>query len=275
MKILHVSDLHANLHWFDWIHRVAASYDLVAISGDLLDARRPDAIVDQMREISAAVARISGTVAICSGNHDFVGRADIPSASWMHDLALPGVWVDGNSFQIGTRHFLCHSWLSPHPSADEGDIWIVHAPPEGTAVSQTEEGDVDHGDFEFRELCKADRGPSIALCGHIHQPLSWYASVGRTLVFNPGESPDPYVPAHIVLDLTQRVATRHMPGREPESIRLPGLLTAEQVLSSRTPAKIESLLALTVSNQEAEGIHMTEAEIEETRRRLRQLAEYE
>lgn len=273
MKILHVSDLHSNLHWIDWIRRAAVSYDLVCIAGDTLDAGRPDAMTEQISEVSAAIGRISTRVAICSGNHDLVG--DIPSLTWLQDLRCPDVSCDGDRFQVGQWQFRCVPWLSPLPASADGEIWIIHAPPEGTATSQVEGGDFDHGDFEFGELCKSGRGPSIALCGHIHHPIFWHATVGRTLVLNAGESPDPYVPAHIVIDLKQGIATRHMPSRESESIRLPGFAAAPQVLKRRTPAEIDSLLALTESNQRAEGIQMTEAEIEETRRRLRRLAEHE
>lgn len=273
MKILHVSDLHSSLNWFDWIRRVAVNYDLVCIAGDLLDAGRPDTMADQIKEVSAAIARISTRVAICSGNHDLVG--DDPSASWQRDLRCHEISCDGESFKAGKWSFRCVPWLSPLPAAADGDIWIVHAPPESTTTSQVEGGDFDHGDFEFSELCKSGCGPSIALCGHVHHPISWHANVGRTLVFNPGESPDPYTPAHIVIDLEQRIATRYMPGRESESIQLPASSAAQQVLKRRTPGEIESLLALTVSNQRAEGIHLTEAEIEEIRRRLRRLAEHE
>lgn len=275
MKILHVSDIHGNLNWLGWVSRAAADYDLVCLAGDLLDAGRPDTVSEQIQSVSAAIRNISTTVAICSGNHDLAGGADIPSALWMHELRLPAVWVEGNSFKIGKRQFLCHSWLSPLHAAGEDDIWIIHAPPEGTATSLTTQGDFDHGDFEFSELCKSGRGPSIALCGHVHYPISWYASVGRTLILNPGESPDLRVPAHIIIDLEQRIATRHMPGRASDSIRLAELSTAQHVLKRRTQDGIESLLALTVSNQRAEGIYLTDAEIEETRRRLRRLAEHE
>lgn len=273
MKILHVSDLHSNLHWFDWIRRVAVSYDLVCIAGDLLNASRPDTMADQIQEVSAAIARISTRVAICSGNHDLAG--DVPSAAWQQNLRSPEISCDGDRFRVRKWQFRCSPWLAPLPAAAEGDIWIIHSPPEGTAASQVAGGVFDHGDFEFSELCKAGRGPSIALCGHIHRPISWHSNLGRTLVFNPGASPDPFIPAHIVVDLEQRTATRYISGRESESIRLTGPFVAQQLLKRRTPEEIDSLLALAVSNQRAEGVHMSMAEIEETRRRLRHLAEYE
>src|SRR5690606_17219473 len=122
-------------------------------------------------------------------------------------------------------------------------------------------GDFDHGDFEFAEQCKAGRGPSIALCGHIHEPRAWHAMLGRTLALNPGYSRDPSVPAHIVVDLVERTATRHLTGHATETIRLLGA-AAKQVLQNRTVGEVDALLATTVSNQRAEGIHMTMAEIE-------------
>ena len=269
MKILHVSDLHANLNWFDWLERSAASHGLVALSGDLLDAGRPDDMADQRREVSAIIRRISTKLVVCSGNHDMVpSEVEDPSALWVRDLRRPGVWSDGDRFELGGRRFYSHPWVLPLPAALAGDIWILHSPPEGTDTSQVEGRDFDHGDFEFSELCKSGWGPAIALCGHIHHPISWHARVGRTLVLNPGESPDPRIPAHIVIDLEQRIATRHMSGRAPETIRLPESSIAQQVLKRRTPDEIESLLALTVSNQRAEGIDMPPEEIEETRLRL-------
>ncbi len=276
MKILHVSDLHSNPAWFAWLARVAAGYDLVCIAGDLLDAGQPDTIADQMRDIAAALGQISTKLAICSGNHDMVhADGDDHSALWVRALVRQGVWSDGDRFELFGRKFYCHPWIGPTPGASAGDIWIIHSPPEGTATSRNHGGDFDHGDFEFAELCKAGRGPSIALCGHTHHPISWHATIGGTLILNPGYSRDPAVPAHIVVDLVARTATRHMPGCESESIRLPVRSVAQQVLGRRTLAEIDSLLALTASNQRAEGIHLTTVEMEEARRRLRALAEHE
>ncbi|WP_438480836.1 metallophosphoesterase family protein [Oleiharenicola lentus] len=275
MRILHVSDFHSNLKWFDWLSRAAVNYELVCIAGDLLDASQPHTIPQQIQRVSVALGRILTTVAICSGNHDLTDGADSSSARWIHKLRRRTVWVDGNSFKVGKQRFVCHSWLSPLPAAGEGAIWIIHSPPRGTATSRNRDTNFDHGDFEFRELCNSGRGPIIALCGHVHQPISWHAKLGRTLILNPGESADPQIPAHIVIDLKQRTATRHKSGRVPETIQFPECSLRQEILQRRTGSEIESLLGLTVSNQRAEGIHLTPAEIEETWRRLRQLAEYE
>lgn len=269
MRILHTSDLHANLAWLEWIERTAPDFDLVCLAGDLLDAGQPDTIPDQMRKIAAVIGRISTPVAICSGNHDMVHAFDDPELSslWVRDLRRLGAHSDGDTFSAGGWRFYCHPWILPVPAATAGDIWIIHSPPEGTPTSQNADGGWDHGDFEFAEQCRAGRSPSIALCGHIHEPKAWHATLGRTLVINPGYSRDPAVPSHVVVDLAQRIATRIVPGLAPESIRFPESLPQAPVLKNRTLDEIESLIQLTVSNQRAEGIRLTEAEIEEVRRR--------
>lgn len=272
MKILHTSDLHANLAWLEWIERNASNFDLVCLAGDLLDGGQPDTTADQMREIFARMGRISTPVAVCSGNHDMVHATDCdePSGLWVRDLRRTGVHSDGDTFTRGRWRFYCHPWVLPLPAATDGDIWIVHSPPESTATSRVEGGDFDHGDFEFAEMCKAGRGPSIAFCGHIHHPIAWHATLGRTLIFNPGHSSDPQVPAHIVIDLDGQTATRHLPGRGSETIRLSPHPTGPMI-RKRTASEIESLLSLTISNQRAEGIRMTPEEIEEVRRRVMRL----
>lgn len=271
MKILHVSDLHSNLSWLDWLNRAAAEYDLVCVAGDLLDANRPDTIADQMREVSAVINRISANIAICSGNHDMVhSDSHGPGALWVRDLGRTGVWTDGSFFEKSGRRFYCHPWILPVPAAQEQDIWIIHSPPEGTATSQDACGGFDHGDFDLAELCKSGRGPAIALCGHIHEPRSWHDTLGRSLILNPGVSNDPSLPAHIVVDLEQGTATRHFPGHAPEMIRLHER-TAKEVMRNRSARDVDKLLEITVSNQRAEGIHMTPVEIEQARLRLRRL----
>jgi len=50
MKILHVTDLHFNKKWFEWILEVQDDYDVVCITGDFLDSDKddPKLILDQL-----------------------------------------------------------------------------------------------------------------------------------------------------------------------------------------------------------------------------------
>jgi Icc-related predicted phosphoesterase len=220
MRILHCTDFHANLGWFHWLAQAAPHYDLVCLSGDLLDMGFPKTIPHQQAEIKAVLGAIATPLAICSGNHDMVHSEHHPEgALWVRDLKRQNVWVDGDRFRLGGHHFHCQSWNEPIPPARSGEIWIIHAPPEGCAVAVSKyAGDV--GDFEFSQLCLNAGGPRLALCGHVHSPQRWHSLVGVTRIFNPGcNATDPW-PAHVVFDLAAGTATRRLHGLQEERIFL-------------------------------------------------------
>ncbi|RXK53499.1 hypothetical protein ESB00_17555 [Oleiharenicola lentus] len=269
MKILHVTDLHGNLPWYHWLAREAHRYDLICLSGDLIELN--DSAPQQMAAITEVLAGIRTPLAICSGNHDMVhARAQGGGALWVSDLKRDGVWVDGDRFELGGEKFYCHRWNEPIPHAESEEIWITHAPPEWSVVSWGGRGG-DLGDHEFALVCRAMRGPRIALCGHAHTPPGWTALVGRTQAFNPGHATNAPEPAHIVLDLSLGVAIRHYLGRPPAAVQIERP-TARDILRKRSPQDLDRLLDLTVQNQKAEGHVLTAEENAEVRRRLRKLA---
>lgn len=273
MKLLHLTDLHGHLPWYHFLAREASKYNLVCISGDLIEL--DDSAPGQIAAVTDILASIRCPIAICSGNHDTIHAKHSPMGQyWVADLKREGVCVDKGQTKSGDWLVYCHPWLEPMRTAGPREIWLAHAPPERTATSQHALSGADSGDHEFAELCRTGAGPAIALCGHAHHPRHWHATLGRTLVLNPGRSTDPRTPAYIVLDLERKTATRHFPELEPETIQLPGQ-RAGRIHRRRTAEQIEFLLALAISNQRAEGIHMTVAEIEETRRRLREHFESE
>jgi predicted MPP superfamily phosphohydrolase len=55
MRILHVTDLHADSLWFDWVANHCGRYDLLAISGDLLDAFSKVPLVEQVHAVQAII----------------------------------------------------------------------------------------------------------------------------------------------------------------------------------------------------------------------------
>jgi Icc-related predicted phosphoesterase len=52
MKIFVTTDLHYREHWFRWLLRQAADYDLICIAGDLLDMFKGAPRMEQAREVS-------------------------------------------------------------------------------------------------------------------------------------------------------------------------------------------------------------------------------
>lgn len=114
--------------------------------------------------------------------------------------------------------FRCIPWGRPLPEAGPDEAWLIHSPPdEATGISR---GGAGFGSFELGELCRAGRGPGFALTGHVHDPQSWFAKVGRTWSFNPGFSEGASQPNRIEIDLTRGVALRERASGETDFLRL-------------------------------------------------------
>ncbi len=135
MRILHVSDLHARVSQLRWVIEESKEFDLVCITGDLLDL---------------------------NAHRGFDNR-----------------WVDGDQFEFGGVKFRCIPWLAPLDEARGDEVWLIHSPPDVLPTGITR-GGMGFGDFSFGELCRNHAGPRLALSGHIHDPQSWRAKIGRT-----------------------------------------------------------------------------------------------
>ena len=226
MRILHLSDLHYTRKQFDWVASVAAEYELVVLSGDLLDIAsvvEPDAQIADVLDYLAQIATKT-TVIACSGNHDLnaCNEHDERSAAWLATAGGSRVLVDGarlDAEQVMVT--VCPWWDGPRTRKDVnrqlaedamlvGDrlwIWVCHAPPESSPTSWT--GTRHYGDPQLVAWIDQHR-PAIVLCGHIHEaPFasngSWIDRCGLTWVFNSGRQIGA-VPAHIEIDSDARLA---------------------------------------------------------------------
>ena len=92
MTILATADLHYQRPWFDWLIREASRFEAVLIAGDFLDIFSTEPRTAQAREARSWLRRLSEItkVAICSGNHDNVGRQitwdRAPIYEWLAEL---------------------------------------------------------------------------------------------------------------------------------------------------------------------------------------------
>ena len=220
MRILAVSDLHYRLPHFDWLTRVAADVDAVALVGDLADVVNvvPHHVQVVVLEKYLEDLALRTRVLAASGNHDLDGPGEHGEqmASWLRAAGHDGVHVDGASVDVGgTRFTICPWWDGPLTRQAVADqlaaaavdrparwVWLYHSPPAGTPLCR--DGRREFPDHELAAWIEQYR-PEIVLCGHIHQAPwveggSWYARVGGTWVFNAGKQRGP-VPAHITLDL--------------------------------------------------------------------------
>jgi predicted MPP superfamily phosphohydrolase len=107
MKLLITADLHFRIHWFRWLIEQAPNFDLVCVTGDLLDMFKSETRMEQAREITRLIRELADIVpvAVCSGNHDNAGRLvshDRASVyEWFIDLAThPNIITDGSTRKL-------------------------------------------------------------------------------------------------------------------------------------------------------------------------------
>ncbi|MBA4136666.1 MAG: hypothetical protein C0518_05050 [Opitutus sp.] len=205
MLLLHLSDIHGHLPWYRHLHRLARHFDLVVITGDLLD-REEDAPA-----VGEILATLPAPLAVCSGNHE--GRL---GTAW-----LPTAWHgDGAAFEFGGRRWRCLPWAEPLPAdRGAGEIWLSHAPPSRSHVAVSRYG-FDFGDDELGALCRRGRGPALVLCGHVHTPRHWQDRIGGTLALNPGSDRRAPLPPFNVVDLRRGIVTHHRNGHRREQTAL-------------------------------------------------------
>ncbi|SFZ85235.1 Predicted phosphoesterase [Devosia enhydra] len=221
MKLLLVADLHYTLPQLDWVLKVAAEYDLVVISGDLLEL---SSMVDPEAQIVVVLAylkriRARTRLIVCSGNHDLdvIGANGERQAGWLSALADLDVPADGETITIGDADFtLCPWWDGPLTLAEIGAqieaartqrrgrqwIWVNHAPPSGSQTSWN--GSRSYGDRELAEWVERF-APQMVLSGHVHEaPFSrngsWVDRIGETWLFNAGRQIGP-TPCTVAIDL--------------------------------------------------------------------------
>lgn len=192
--------------WFDWLIAESPHYDLVCLTGDILNLGDLSSEVD--REVDVAIARlaeIQTPLALCSGNHDLHYPSGQDRAQWMQTLRRKNVWMDRDAFCFRNYRFRCIGWCEPVPRSTKDDFWLMHAPPFGAKTSMVV-GGISHGDEEARDVCLAGDGPRFALGGHIHNPIGTWGVLNETVTLNPGRGNHPEVPSHLMIDMrTQRV----------------------------------------------------------------------
>ena len=204
MHILHCTDLHANDRWYRWLAEESPRYDLVCLTGDLLDLNLYRSTDGQLERVMAHLQKIERPLAICSGNHDSVAGADLRlhHAAWLQALRREDLWIDGDRFEFGGFSFRCIPWQGLLPNASPDEVWLIHSPPDRVPTGIVR-GGAGFGDSIFGEQCRAGLGPRLALSGHVHEPQSWRVKVGRTWSLNPGCEEKSDRPRHIVIDLTR------------------------------------------------------------------------
>ncbi len=218
MRVLHLSDLH--LRWFEWVTAHAAEFDLVAISGDIMDGFADVPLHKQAKICTDFLLGLPGRIAVVSGNHDSWCKPSTASV----DTAAEGRWlrnlrgranivaVDGDLVEVAGVIVGCVGWLQSPDWATPPKIVIAHAPPSGCACAAPIDSSQDLGDAELWPLLRSGTpsGARVVLSGHIHEPrrhwCRWPLS-RNTTIFNPGCLLDVSEPQHWIIDLDRGIAS--------------------------------------------------------------------
>lgn len=229
MIILHVANLHFRRSWFKWLRASAPPHDLLVIAGDLLERSDPASHECQIAWVSEWVRDHPTPICIASGPHDLVRKPGEQlwwPADWLHGLAGPRVWTDGER-----RDYSGFGVLPLPPGGvargEAAEVWVVHQGPKGPSVSRSSAG-WDGGDPFLLYAIRKYR-PRLLLCGHLHAPLSWIESFEDTLYLNPGCDDDAAYPNHLLIDFDgghiRRVCARAGGMERPSIVPLPKALT--------------------------------------------------
>lgn len=206
MIILHVTDLHFIQRWYDWLSERAPAHDLLVISGDLLDLTSATPATRQAAWVVDWAQGIETPMCVCSGNHDLEWDDRLERwqpAQWLHELAGPTRWIDGQSGTLHGLRFLSIG-CARRPKGGAADLWVVHAPPIGVLTGRRGSGR-EAGDPELADRV-ARFAPQIVCSGHIHDPIHWCTRAAGTLYLNPGHNADALIPNHVLIDTEQRHA---------------------------------------------------------------------
>ncbi len=208
MKLLHITDLHANRRWFQWIADHAEEYDLIAFTGDFLDLFGPESPGSQVRWISAWAHSLPRPLLWCPGNHDVESSvAPVSAGRWM--AALPSARAfsrSGHVERLG-QPFVRVEWKGAIPRLRGGDIILAHAPPSGCFTATTKGGGADNGDLNLADALRSTAAaPWLVLSGHVHTPTRWKDRCGTTITLNPGVGGDATAPNYITVDTAARKA---------------------------------------------------------------------
>lgn len=224
MTILHVTDLHFNRHWFDWLLHRAPAHDVTVMSGDLLDLASATPHRQQIAWVSGWLSHYPRPLCVASGNHDLewhdqTGRW-MP-AYWLRYIANPHLWADGQRLKLNGTSIL-NIGCTTRPKGGDAGIWVVHAGPSKMQVT-ARVGGGDGGDPDLNAALTR-YAPRLVLSGHVHDPLRWRQHHGATLLLNPGSVPHAEVPNHILVR-TDDLSCRFFgsPGEESREAALHGV----------------------------------------------------
>jgi predicted phosphodiesterase len=169
MRVLVVSDVHANLPALDAVLAAAAPYDAVWHLGD---------IVGYGPQPNEVVARLAGEGAIgVRGNHDSAAVGELPTDAFNDDARAAVEWT---AEQLDAE---ARSWLAALPRrCEQGDFTLVHGSPRDPDWEYVFSSATARGNL-------ASFGTRHCIVGHTHVPLAFRCAEAQVERIPPGADP--------------------------------------------------------------------------------------
>lgn len=182
MKILHATDLHFVKSWYDYLLSIEKDYDVVCVTGDLVDGNDPKGIDYQIKQVVTMLYCFKKPLFVCSGNHDVGLPYD---EYWLEGVV--GVFGDNSIHNLNGITFGCATCLNPqYATFSNCDVLLSHYPPAYTKAS-CDIGGGDYGSEKlYNSIAKGIIAPKIILCGHIHRPRKNICRFKNSVIYNPG-----------------------------------------------------------------------------------------
>lgn len=209
--LLHISDLHFNQPYFDWIAQQQEQHAVICITGDFLDTQENN-LTEQIDWIKQWFNHFKIPVFICSGNHDIVC---FEQDNWFNEIDNPLIFSDESITKIQGLTIACYPYIGGmgYEEYSACDILLHHIPPAHTSIAKTQQNE-DWGDRAlYQALKQGIMSPQLVLSGHIHKPKAYEDKLRNTRLINPGVNNNSTPQFQIInlADLSEQLATNFVP----------------------------------------------------------------
>ncbi|MCQ2591577.1 MAG: metallophosphoesterase family protein [Treponema sp.] len=200
MKLLVLSDLHANNQILDKMDELFSQADAVLFAGDYAECFKPETGKEALLKLCKKHDVIFSVLGNCD-NYDFLETLENEDVSvegtlvYYKGLAIAGsgggtIFTGKTEFERTEEEILSDFDIVKDAVADGGDdsLWknlvlISHNPPKGQLCDKVNES-LHAGSQMFTDFILENQ-PLAVVCGHIHEGIG-VEKIGETTVVNPG-----------------------------------------------------------------------------------------